>query len=374
MRFFYAMIMRTTWHSRESDFSRFILAGDIGGTNSNLALVGERGGRFTLLVECVFPSQDIVGLVAPLRQTLAEAAKHFEGVKIERCCISGAGPVDGNYCKLSNVSWDIDGAEIEEAIGIPTIVINDFLAISYGVPLLDVDDPDQITQLPHSDGGLSKAEGDVSLVIGAGTGLGVGFVINHGGTMVAYPSEGGHASFANFDAETSELKHYVIRDTNFASEIEMLVSGRGLANIFNFFRDVRKVTMTGILREIDQADDHDKPALIGAHAETNPVCRDVLRLFIKVYGRITADFATVLLPTNGIYLAGGIVEKNERFFADGRQFMYYFEQNFRPSIQEILKKFPVYIIREYSISLYGAANAAVLLGQEDRREDGDVVI
>jgi len=353
--------MRTTWHSRETDFSRFILSGDIGGTNSNLALVGERDGQFRLLVECVFPSQDILGLIEPLKQTLAEADKHCPGVEIERCCISGAGPVDKNYCRLSNVSWDIDGNEIRRATGIPTVVINDFLAISYGVPLLDVNNPEQITQLAHSDGSLSQPAGDVSLVIGAGTGLGVGFVINHGGTMVAYPSEGGHASFANFDAETSELKYYVIKNTNFASEIEMLVSGRGLANIFNFFRDVRKVTMTGVLSKIDAAPDQDKPSLIGTHAENNPVCRDVLRLFIKVYGRITADFATVLLPTRGIYLAGGIVEKNERFFADGRQFMYYFEQNFRPNIQEILKKFPVYIIREYSISLLGAANAATLL-------------
>lgn len=353
--------MRTTWHSQETEFSRYVLAGDIGGTNSNLAVVGERDGVFTLLVECVFSSPEINGLTEPLKQTLAEARKRLEGVTIQRCCISGAGPVAKNYCKLTNLPWDIDGNEISAAIGIPTIVINDFLAISYGVPLLDVNNREQITQLAHSDGTYSEPTGDVSLVIGAGTGLGVGFVINHGGKMVAYPSEGGHASFANFDAETSELKHYVTRDTNYASEVEMLVSGRGLANIFNFYRDVRKVTLNGILKEIDAAPDHDKPALIGAHAANNPVCRDVLRLFIKVYGRITADFATVLLPSNGIYLAGGIVEKNEQHFVDGKQFMYYFEQNFRPSIQEVLKRIPVYIIREYSISLLGAANAAMLL-------------
>ncbi|WP_309400246.1 glucokinase [Cerasicoccus maritimus] len=352
--------MRTTWHSNETKFNRYLLAGDIGGTNSNLALVGESDGKFTVLVECVFPSAEINGLIEPIKQTLSEADKRLKDIAIQRCCISGAGPVAKNYCKLSNLRWNIDGDEIAAAIGIPTIVINDFLAISYGVPLLDVNNPEQITQLAHSDGSHSEGSGEVSLVIGAGTGLGVGFVINHGGKMVAYPSEGGHASFANFDAETSELKHYVTRNTNYASEVEMLVSGRGLTNIFNFYRDVRKVTMLGVLKDIDEAPDSEKPAMIGAHAANNPVCRDVLRLFIKVYGRITADFATLLLPSNGIYLAGGIVEKNENFFVDGRQFMYYFEQNFHPNIQEILTKFPVYIIREYSISLYGAANAAVL--------------
>lgn len=353
--------MRATWHSTETDFSRLVLAGDIGGTNSNLALLGERDGHFTLLLECVFPSQEITGLVGPLRQTLAKAREKLEGAAIARCCISGAGPVDRNYCKLSNASWDIDGAEIEKAIGIPTLVINDFLAISYGVPLLDVKDTAQITPLTHTDGSLPAPSGGVSLVIGAGTGLGVGFIVTCGDNMIAFPSEGGHASFADFDAETAELKEYLTRNTNYASEVEMLVSGHGIANIFNYFRDVRKVTLNGILKDIDRAATTDKPALIGSHAENNPVCRDVLRLFIKIYGRVAADYATVLLPTRGIYLAGGIVEKNERYFSDGKQFMYYFEQNFRPNIQEILKDFPVYIIREYSISLYGAANAAILL-------------
>ena len=42
-------------------------------------------------------------------------------------------------------------------------------------------------------------------------------------------------------------------------------------------------------------------------------------------------------------------------------FMKYFEQNYNPNILPLLKKMPIYVIKDYSISLYGAANASVNL-------------
>lgn len=359
--------MRIVWHSKRNDYESVILAGDIGGTNTNLALVGVRGHSFELIVEWSESSHVINGLVEPIRAGVAAVTQELGPVAIERCCISGAGPVEGNRCVLSNLSWDIDAAQIEAAIGIPTRVINDFLAISYGVTLMDVNDPSQITALPQTDGTRPAPAGDVHLVVGAGTGLGVGIVIRHGRQILAYPSEGGHAGFAPFDAESEELRRYITRETSSVSEIEQFISGRGIANIFNFFRDVRQVRIQGILKDINNAPDLEKPALIGTHAETNPVCRDIMRMFVKIYGHICSDLATVLLPGAGIYLAGGIVAKNEKYFVDGGQFMYYFAQNFRPAIADLLRTYPVYLIRNYNISLLGAAHAAVQIDYQQRR-------
>lgn len=339
-----------------------MLAGDIGGTNTNLALVVGEGMAYRIVCECVFRSREISGLNEPLRRTLAAAKEKRPDLQPDICCLSGAGPVNENVCQLSNLEWDIDGNALAESLGMRVLVVNDFLAISYGVPLLDVEDEDQITQLPHTDRTFPKRRGNVSLIVGAGTGLGVGFTVQTEDGFIALPSEGGHASFADFDNETAELKRYMTQYTNFASEIELFVSGTGITNIYQFFRDVRKIPLHHELREIEDAADEDKPGLVGQYAEVNPVCRDILRLFIKVYGRITADFSAILLPTNGIYLAGGIVSRNERHFLDGMQFIYYFEQNFRPNIAVMLKRMPVYIIREYSISLLGAAHAGVRLG------------
>src|SRR5690606_38859932 len=125
--------MRITWHSKRNDYDSVILAGDIGGTNTNLALVGVRNHGFELIVEWSESSHEITGLVPPIRAGIEAVTKELGPVAIERCCISGAGPVENNRCVLSNLPWDIDATQIEQAIGIPTCVINDFLAISYGV-------------------------------------------------------------------------------------------------------------------------------------------------------------------------------------------------------------------------------------------------
>lgn len=353
--------MRLTWHSKRSDYDATILCGDIGGTNANFALVGVRERKFELMVEWAESSHSISGLIAPIKDGLEAVQEVLGSVRIDRCCISAAGPVANNHCALTNLPWDIDGAQIQAATGIPTRVINDFLAISYGVPLMDIDDPKQITPLPHVDGSLPRPHGDMHLIVGAGTGLGVGIVVQRGNQFLAYPSEGGHTGFAAFDAETEELRRYLTADTGHVSEVEQFVSGRGIANIFNYFRDVRQVRLQGVLNDINNAPDLEKPALIGTHAESNPVCRDIMRLFVKLYAHVCSDIATILLPAGGIYLAGGIVAKNAAYFTEGKQFMYYFAQNFRPAIADMLRKYPVYLIRNYSISLLGAAHAAIQL-------------
>lgn len=359
--------MRITWHSKRSDYDSIILAGDIGGTNTNLALVGAHSQGFELIVEWNESSHNITGLVPPILEGIEAASRELGPIRIDRCCISGAGPVENDRCTLSNLPWDIDARQIEQAIDVPTRVINDFLAISYGVTLMDVDDPAQITPLAQADGSHPRPVGDVHLVVGAGTGLGVGIVVRHGRQILAYPSEGGHAGFAPFDAESEELRSYITRDSGSLCEVEQFISGRGIAHIFNFFRDVRKVRMQGILKDINNAPDLEKPALIGTHAESNPVCRDIMRLFVKIYARVCSDFATVLLPSAGVYLAGGIVAKNEKHFSDAGQFTYYFAQNFRPSIAELLRTYPVYLIRNYNISLLGAAHAAVQIDYQCRK-------
>ena len=117
----------------------------------------------------------------------------------------------------------------------------------------------------------------------------------------------------------------------------------------------------GVLKEIDQAKDEDKPALISQNAKDNQVCRDIMKLFVKMYGSFAGSLAVVFMPFGGVYLAGGIATKNEWLFLENNLFMKNFERNYNPNIRPLLKKIPVYIVRDYSISLYGAANAAVTL-------------
>lgn len=354
--------MRITWHSAHTDYNSIILAGDIGGTNSDFALVGASNGRLEFIAQWHAPSRSITGVVPPIKEGLAQITARLGKVAIERCCISAAGPVKDGYCALTNLPWTIDARQIEAQIGVPTSVINDFLAISYAITLLDVNDPAQVTQLPQTDGTFPRPAGEMHLIVGAGTGLGVGIVIRRGSQILAYPSEGGHTGFAPFDEESEALLRYVTAGAARLSEVEQFISGSGIASIFKFFRDVRQVPMQGVLEEINAAPDADKPALIALHAQSNPVCGDSMRLFVKLYARVCSDLSTVLLPSAGVYLAGGIAAKNEKHFTENRLFMRYFSQNFRPAIADMLRTYPVYLVRNYSSSLLGAAQAALQAG------------
>ncbi|MFP4362576.1 MAG: glucokinase [Spirochaetia bacterium] len=349
--------MEVKWYNYQFEGDSYYLAGDIGGTNSNLAIVGAQGDNLKIILECIFSTQKINSLVTPVRQTLDEF-KSKRNDSLKACCISAAGPVHDNYCALTNASWDIDGREIENHIGIRTSVINDFMAISYSLPLLDPNDPEQITQIPHSDGSTPQAGGMVRAVAGAGTGLGIGFLLHDRERYIACPSEGGHFDFAAFDEETQDLHDYLLDTRPHTPCSELLVSGQGIVNIFEFFKERRKVELTGVLKDIDAADPSEKPKLISMNADKNEVCLDIMKLFIKLYGRFAGNLCLVFLPFGGLYLAGGIASKNEHLFLEHNLFMRHFESEGNHHIRTLLNRVPVYIIKDYSISLLGAANAA----------------
>jgi glucokinase len=358
--------MEVKWMANDFNFDQIILAGDIGGTNTNLALVGRKADKFTIIVECIYKSSEVTNLTIPVKEVIATGTAKKAGLKIDFCCISAAGPVENNYCKLTNCSWAIDGNEIKKATGINTLVINDFLAVGYGIPTLNVDDKAQVTKLPGTDGKVPKQSGNIKLAVGAGTGLGVGFLIAQDGKYHAYPSEGGHSGFGDFDDETKELKAFVAKKySGTAPGTEPFVSGQGITNIFNFYKETKKMAIEGVIAEIDKVKDEEKPALISKNAATNATCKKIMQLFVAMFGRFAGSISVIFLPMSGVYLAGGIAAKNEELLLENNLFMKNFEVNYNPNIQPLLKKIPVYIVKDYSISLYGAANAGyTLLGSK----------
>ena len=334
-----------------------ILSGDIGGTNANLALVIRRDSDYAILVEASAPSLELDRISPLVDRLLKEAKSRHPDLNPVLGCISAAGPIEGNRCSMSNLTWDVDGNALTEEFGFPIRAINDFEAISFGVPLLDLEDPEQVTVVQHTDGGSPVPEGDTRLIIGAGTGLGVSIMLGDGEEARAVPSEGGHASFASFDRETQKIVDRLRRDGEWCIEIEDLLSGKGIASLFHYFVEERGSQIDDTLAEIVEASPLDQPRLVSKYASSHPVCRGVIRLFVKIYGKVASDFASIVLPKRGLFLAGGIVGKNEAFFLDGNQFTHFFEQNRCLQVRNILQQIPVYIIRNYNISLLGAANA-----------------
>jgi len=345
------------------DYNHLVLAGDIGGTNTNLALLGEKNGAFDIVFDRHYKTREQKSLAEPLARFIEEAAEKVPGLKAERFCVSGAGPVvDGRIAQLTNAPWGIDGPALEKEFGLPTRVINDFTAISYGVCLLDPEKPEQILRFRHCDGSDPRPDQGVKLVVGAGTGLGVGFLTRINGRMEAFPSEGGHFTLPVYDAETREFQGWLEKKCGFVPGAEAAVSGIGTANIFSFLAEKAGTAKSAIVSEILTKPQQDWPRLISMHAAEDRLCDHCMDIFVKLYARVAADLSAIFIPTGGLYLAGGIVTKEEKRFIDGQRFMAMYEQSYREHIRAILRRTPVMAVKDYSISLYGAANAAIILG------------
>jgi glucokinase len=353
--------MDLKWHNPEATFDTLVLAGDIGGTNTNLALVGVTGSKFTIVLETVFASNQIDGLEAPIRETLDAARARRADLVPSRACISGAGPVAGNVCVMTNLSWTIDGNALAQSFAIPFAVINDFLAISYGIPTLDVNNPEQILVLAHPDGSQPAPQLATKAVVGPGTGLGVSFLVWDGQRHIPASSEGGHIQYAPFDNDTQSFRDWLEAKLGAVPGVEPLVSGTGIGNLYSWWSETKELPATELWASIAAMPASDRPRAISTAAESDETARAMMNLFSRMLGRYCGDVASMLLPLGGLYLAGGVAQKGLHWLLPEHAFATAFENSYNPNLRNLLRQVPLYLIRDYSISLYGAANGALQL-------------
>jgi len=345
--------MKLKWLNKEASFDRLVLAGDIGGTNTNLALVGKKGEKFTIVVEAIFPSGEIEGLSEPIKELLSAAKQERADLVASKGCICAAGPVAQNICKLTNLGWDIDGNALSKELGLDISIINDFLGISYGIPTLDVNNPEQIFAFRPN----CAPRQATKAVIGPGTGLGAGFLTWTGTSYIPNSSEGGHLTFAPFDEESQSFRDYMEKRLGAVPDVEVLVSGTGIQNLYEWHRDTKGLPKSDAWTEIEKTKATERPRLISRLSDSDPVAASMLCLFVKMLARYAGDISTLLLPFGGLYLAGGVAQKELRWLTHDNLFMKYYEMAYNKNIKPLLMQVPVYLIKDYSISLYGAANA-----------------
>jgi glucokinase len=333
------------WNLNNTD-SRIVLTGDIGGTNSRFAMIGITDDEFILLYKKVYPSRELSGIEAGITKFL-ESAEKEKSLVPDSAALSAAGPVKNNVCTLSNLHWEIDGDKAGDHFGFPVLVINDFMGMSYGIPFLDPHNPDHLAVIPRPDGKEPDPSGPVSAIIGAGTGLGVGLLADTGDRYLAFPSEGGHADYSSWDSETDRLKNSVEDTEGYQVESEHFISGGGIPRIYE--------SVTGKKSRM-------KPAEIAEAGKTDPDARRTMDLFVRSYGRFAGNAALFFLPYGGLFLGGGIVTKNIPFFLEHNAFINAFEHTERPRMRQLLSNIPVYIIKDYSVTLFGASYALLSIG------------
>jgi glucokinase len=341
-----------------SGYDRFLLAGDVGGTNTNLGLVGVRGDDLQLLHELEVPSKsvdDFPGLVA---RTALRYEAEKPGIKVDACAIGANGPVKDNYCHIHNLTWQIDGEAVRLASGLPTVIVNDFTSVSYALPFVDTSDAAQAAVL-HAGAG---PQGNVRAVIGAGTGMGVGILLQQGHRYQALPSEGGHMDFAPFDTLTEQFRTFLEKKTGTFPSVELACSGIGIRNLYLFAKAHGWFAHSqAVVTEVERAGLEDAPRIVAQHAHEDAACRRILDTFIRIYARFASNIAATMLPRAGLYLAGGIGSKNLASFTADDLFRKAYLQHNNPVIRSFLEQIPVYMIMNYNTALVGAANAGINL-------------
>ncbi|MHB1232522.1 MAG: glucokinase [Burkholderiales bacterium] len=316
-----------------------VLAGDVGGTKTFLALGRIEAGRLIIEREERFSTGDFAALTPMVRAFLSGAAP-------ASACFGIAAPVAGRRIKLTNREFWIDADEIARGCGIATVrLINDFAAIGYGLDALAESDLETLQagqEQPHAPRAL----------IGAGTGLGEAILVWQGTHYEVLSSEGGHVDFAPVNAAQIALLRFLAQADGHVS-YERILSGAGLVSIFEHLRATH--SPSSALR--DAIEQGDPAAAISAFGldQRDALAQAALALFVQIYGQQAGNLALTALAQGGVYIAGGIAPKIIARLKSG-DFIEAFRAKGR--YREWLARIPVKVVMNPKVGLLGAALAA----------------
>ena len=327
-----------------------VLAGDIGGTKTELALFSVHGEKLRMEAQRRFQSKRYSGLVPVLQDYLAGAAK-----TIDAACFGIAGAVVDGKVTTPNLPWMVDIDNVRRVLKLNAVtLLNDLEAAAYGIFTLENDDFFSLND------GVMRHAGNKAL-IAAGTGLGQAILYDDGHHFHPLASEGGHGDFApRNETEIALLRHLIARFGHVS--YERVVSGPGLVNIYNFLKSDGGMDEPRALTEKFAAAD-DAAAVITRAALANEfeICVKALDLFVSVYGAEAGNLGLRAKSVRGLYVGGGIAPKILAKLKDGT-FMRAFTAKGRYS--ELLRAMPVQVVLNEQMALHGAAYYAAFLSHD----------
>jgi glucokinase len=321
-----------------------VLAGDIGGTKTALAIVRIDKTRQSILRVERYPSADYPGLEEIVQEFLSaeRAIPAAAGFGV-------AGPVRGGVARITKLPWRLETGRFARRTGIRRVsLLNDFVAAAMGLRYLR---PDQSVTLNR---GRPEAGGPVA-ILGAGTGLGQAAVVGVADRFEVVPSEGGHVDFGPRSPIEDRLVVFLRRKFGRVSR-DRILSGGGLALIYEFLkRDGFARERRAVAAELESASD--RAALISrlGLSGRDRLSRGALEVFVSIYGSEAGNLALQYRATGGVYVGGGIAPKILRVLRRPE-----FLRSFRskPPMEDLLARIPVRVVLDPRLALFGAAAAA----------------
>lgn len=322
-----------------------ILAGDIGGTKTNLALFELENNELKIIAQEQFSSKaydNFIDLMNTFKQ------KHCTQ-KIEALCLGIAGPIIDERCRTTNLPWDIKASDLKDEFGIESVkLLNDLESTAYGMLYLKEDE--FISLNPNG----RKSNGNIA-VIAAGTGLGEAILYFDGKSYHPIGTEGGHTDFAPISSQQDELLTWLRRRYPGHVSYERIVSGIGIYTIYEFLSETNFAPQPNAMLNIE--DGVDKSAMVSSCAleQNDPLCLEALRMFAEIYAAEAGNLALKSMSLGGVFIGGGIAPKIlpiiksdyflNAFFSKGR-------------FEELLRRMTLKVSLNQETALIGAARFA----------------
>ncbi len=318
-----------------------LLAADIGGTKTVMALIGRDDGARRPIYQTTFPSSSYPSLEAIVGEFLSG-----KDVRVERASFGVAGPVVDNRAHITNLPWVVDGHVLSQTLsGAPVRLLNDLESLACAVPNLDPSD------LETLNAGQPQARGAIA-VIAPGTGLGEAFLVWQENRYQPCPSEGGHTDFAPAGPVQRDLLAYLEARFGHVSN-ERVCAGPGIPNIYGFLRDAGRVAEPDWLRGKLAAAVDQTPVIVQTALEGKAdICTATLDLFVAILGSRSGSLALTVLATGGVYVGGGIPPRIISKLR-GPTFMQSFAGKGR--LSDLMSRMPVHVILRPDAALFGAA-------------------
>ncbi|MBA4168618.1 MAG: ROK family protein, partial [Chitinophagaceae bacterium] len=271
-----------------------VLAGDIGGTKTNLALYTAGKNTMDLLKQNQYSTTAYSNMIDML-VTFIGTEKNPD-----RISLAAAGPIQDGQVQMTNHAMQVSSKEISLHFNnIPVFLINDLEAAAFGLASLEEKDVAVFCK------GIKKETGNIG-VIAPGTGLGEAGLYADGKIWHPFATEGGHSDFAPRTDLDWELYQYLEKQFGHVSW-ERLLSGPGICNIFDFLVKVKEREVPAAITQLLVAGD--KAAVIGTQAGQCAVCTETIDLFFRYLAQESSNLALKLKATGGLFITGGIVPK-----------------------------------------------------------------
>jgi glucokinase len=319
-----------------------LIAGDIGGTKTDLAIYSSEGGPHTPLAQTEVHSADYPSLQAIVREFLSQTK-----MSVDVASFDVAGPVINGHVKTTNLPWVLDERTLANELNLKAAhLMNDLEAVARAVPALRAQDVITINK------GEPIANGPIA-IIAPGTGLGESFLTWDGSQYLAHGSEGGHSDFAPTDERQIRLLQYLLPRFGHVG-VERVCSGIGVPNLYEFLRDEEKIAERPEAAQlIASAKDHTKAIVEAALDPQHPsdLGLATVDLLVSILASEAGNLALKVLATGGVYLAGGVALHLVEFLQK-LQFVQTFTRKGR--FKELMERMPIHIITTRA-ALVGAA-------------------